>query len=61
MSLTPRIYSSRAAVFVNGYNEGMTEFVGENINPGKNIVELSFTVVAYHYHMQLRLSQAQST
>lgn len=28
MSLTPRAYSPRAAVFVNGYSEGMTEFVG---------------------------------
>lgn len=60
MNLTPRAYSPTAAVFVNGYSEGMTEFVGENINTRKNIAELSFTITAYHYHSWLRLSQAQS-
>lgn len=46
MNLTLRAYSSSAAVFVNGCKEGVTEFVGENINPGKNVVELSLIITA---------------
>lgn len=45
-NVTLRAYSSRAAVFVNGYREGVTEFGGENVNPGKNIVELWLTIPA---------------
>lgn len=60
MNLSPRAYSPRAAVFVSGYSEGMTEFVGKNINTGKNITELSFGITVHHYDSWLRLSQTQS-
>lgn len=60
MYLSLRAYSPRAAVLVNGYIEGMTEFVSENINTGKNIAELSFAITVHHYHSWLSLSQTQS-
>lgn len=57
MKLTPRVYSPRAAVFVNGYNKSMTEFVGENINTGKNIPDLSFIFTTYRHHSWVNLSK----